>query len=110
MKSPDEKIKIKLLKDFGIGYPKNTVLTAEAKYITLAKAEIFAGYFVKDSDGDPYEIHEKDIGTKFEIINGRYIKDSDFCSVMRKNPKAKISDYAQYFIGKEYHHNLWIND
>lgn len=105
MKSPDEKIKIKLLKDFGIGYPKNTILTAEARGMTLAKAKIFAGYFVKDSDGDPYEIHEKDIGTKFEIINGRYIKDSDFCSVIRKNPKAGISDYAQYFIGKEYHHD-----
>lgn len=96
LKSPDKKIKIRLLNGT-LGHPAGTVLTAEARGITLAKADIFAAFYVFDADMDLHEIHESEIGKLFEIIDGRYIPDKDFCNVMRNNPKARMPEYEKYF-------------
>ena len=96
LKSPDKRIKIRLLNGT-LGHPTGTVLTAEARYITLAKANIFAGFYVFDSDMDRYELDESEIGKLFEIIDGRYIPDKDFHNVIFNNPKAKMPEYEKYF-------------
>lgn len=97
IKSPDKSLLICLVKDIGIGYPPGTTLVAEAKYSTLAKADILAGYYVRDSEGDLFELEEKDIGKKFKIIKGRYISSDDFGRVISKNPRASYNEYEKYF-------------
>ncbi len=97
IKSPDKSLLICLTKDIGIGYRPGTTLVAEAKYSTLAKADIFAGYYVRDTDGDLFELQEKDINKKFKIIGGRYITSDDFGHVISSNPKASYEEYEKYF-------------